>query len=133
MSGVDLSHANLQGVNFESANLTNAKLNHSILRCSNMTKANLTNTVLIGANLCGVDLQQAHLEGTKLKSIVSDRHTQLTSDNSNANHNLPVAVKQIVLESNITAPTPEQLQQTRKNRWSPLIIVIMALIAERAI
>lgn len=82
LSGADLSNANLQGVDFEEANLTNAKLSNAILRRSNLNNANLTNTDLVGANVCGVDLDRANLKGAKLKSVISDRHTQLSTVSS---------------------------------------------------
>ncbi|MEO1672120.1 MAG: pentapeptide repeat-containing protein [Cyanobacteria bacterium J06631_2] len=101
LSGVDLSNANLQGVDFEEANLTNAKLNNAILRRSNLNNANLTNTDLMGANVCGVDLDQANLKGAKLKSVISDRHTQLSLRGNSHKTNL------MVKERPATKATPE--------------------------
>lgn len=93
LSGVDLSNANLQGVNFEEANLTNANLSNSILRQSNLDGANLTNTNLGGANICGVDLDRANLTKTKLKAVVGDRDTHIPTLVKKAKTNVAVQEK----------------------------------------
>jgi len=109
LSGVDLSNANLQGVDFEEANLTNAKLNNAILRHSNLTNANLTNTNLVGANVCGVDLDRANLKGARLKSVISDRHTQMSGI---ADSKTNLMVKERPLEP-VKTPTPESESPTK--------------------
>lgn len=118
LSGVDLSNANLQGVNFEGANLTNAKLSNSILRRSNLNNANLTNTDLVGANVCGVDLAQANLKGTKLKSVITDRHTQLSAVNNNHSkiNKTNVAVKERPLDETKIIPTLPDSTEIQTNQ-----------------
>jgi uncharacterized protein YjbI with pentapeptide repeats len=103
LSGTDLSNANLQGVNFEEANLANAKLSNAILRHSNLTNANLTNSDLVGANVCGVDFDQANLKGARLKSVISDRHTKLSTA-SNQKTSLMVKERPIVETNTIIQP-----------------------------
>ncbi len=133
LSGADLSNANLQGVNFEEANLTNAKLNHAILSHSNLNRANLTNTELVGANICGVDLNQANLKGAKLKSVISDRRTQL-ADAASAKTSLmvkerPTAIEAVAATSATTTISSNQsnLTKSSKNKNNNLIIGILLL------
>ncbi len=134
LSGADLSHANLQGVNFEEANLTNANLSHAILSRSNLERANLTNTALIGANICGVDLERANLKGTKLKSVISDRHTQLPAAIKSANTNLVVIEKPEAQLQSVTIPAAETIpninksQAQRKNRFNNNITEVLLLL-----
>lgn len=129
LSGVDLSDANLQGVNFESANLTNAKLNHAILRRSNLTNANLTNTDLVGANICGVDLQVANLKGTKLKSVISDRHTQLATSNTSLMVKERPVAKTTAKMSPTPIKTPTAQAKSSKNLVAVSLLTFFTILA----
>ena len=137
LSGADLSNANLQGVDFEEANLTNAKLSNAILRHSNLTNANLTNTDLVGANVCGVDLDRANLKGAKLKSIISDRRTQLSA-NPSRKSNLMVKERPAKpvekTESQFLSETqqnkdPENKPTKNKNKFGIFLLGILATLA----
>jgi hypothetical protein len=74
----------------------------------------LTNSDLVGANLCGVDLDRANLKGARLKSVVSDRRTKLstvTGHKTNSNTNLMVKERPIVESETIAhSATPTKIQ-----------------------
>ncbi|MEM6613800.1 MAG: pentapeptide repeat-containing protein, partial [Cyanobacteria bacterium P01_C01_bin.72] len=136
LCGVDIIIANLQGVDFEDANLTKAKINNAIIRHSNLNNANLTNTNLIGANICGVDLDRANLKGAKLKSVVSDRHTQLSLKENSSKTNLMVKERPTVkvIPEDSTKIQHNQEQQTQaiasaanKQKSAPNILRILLL------
>jgi uncharacterized protein YjbI with pentapeptide repeats len=93
--------------------LTNVKLSNSILRHGNLTKANLTNSDLVGANVCGVDLEQANLKGTKLKSIVSDRHTKLSTLNNHQTNSMVTAKPVVESETIARSLTPTKIQHNQ--------------------
>lgn len=63
LAGVELEKANLTGVNFYFANLTSAWLVDAKLINTNLTAADLTNANLYDANLAGADLGTADLTG----------------------------------------------------------------------
>jgi len=143
LSGADLSNANLQGVDFEEANLTNAKLSNAILRRSNLTNANLTNTDLVGANVCGVDLDRANLKGAKLKSMISDRYTQLSATSGSKTNlmvkekpaleptNTPILESPTKIQSPLTTQDkdPKMSKKSTKNWWNIFWLGIIATFA----
>jgi len=61
LTGIDLSHADLQGCTFAKADLRDAKLIGAHLRNANLAGANLS-----GADLSGCDLRGANLDGAQL-------------------------------------------------------------------
>ncbi len=83
LSQIDLSGADLRGINFcwtslcnakfigadlREANLTSANLSNADLRGANLTKATLTNTYFVAANLNGANLSAAYLKDANLSS-----------------------------------------------------------------
>ena len=135
LSGVDLSNANLQGVNFEEANLTNANLSNSILLYGNFDRANLTNTDLMGANIGSIDLSSSTLQGTKLKATKRDHHTQLPITVKFSKTNLMVREKpEVHLESNTIIQPPIQQTPQQKQKWGNFIwILLLGIISIGAV
>jgi uncharacterized protein YjbI with pentapeptide repeats len=139
LSGVDLSNANLQGVDFEEANLTNANLSNSILLHSNLNRANLTNTDLVGANLGSIDLSNSTLEGTKLKAIKRDRdqrertsrNTLLPAEGKSSNTSLLVRERpQVEVASETSLPAaPEENIEPKPKSGNSLAIAILGIMA----
>ena len=69
LSNVDLTDADLTGVNLRYANLTNADLRYIDLRYANLSNANLININLRYANLRYVDLINADLTDANLTGV----------------------------------------------------------------
>jgi len=70
--GIDLSHANLNGVQLNGANLKEVNLSGATLQGADLQYANLTKTLAIGADFTG-----AYLTGACLESWNIDSTTQL--------------------------------------------------------
>ena len=66
LRGVDLSEANLRGVNLSFVDLRGAHLSGADLRGVDLIGADLRSAYLIGAYLSGADLRSAHLSGADL-------------------------------------------------------------------
>ena len=64
---VDLSTADLRGINLQSANLKNAILREAKLQFVNFNKANLEGAILDKAKMQETNLQSANLSGASLK------------------------------------------------------------------
>jgi hypothetical protein len=72
LTGINLSDANCQVVNFENVNLSKANLKRTVFRTANLSGANLsgadlTEASLLEANLSNANLSGANLERTNLK------------------------------------------------------------------
>ena len=87
LSNVDLTDADLTGVNLRYANLTNANLRYIDLRYANLSNANLININLRYANLRYVDLTNADLRCANLTGIDLTNADLNNADLTNANLN----------------------------------------------
>lgn len=72
LAGVNLSYANLEGVILTAANLENANLNFANLSEAILSAASLNQANLMGANLQRANLYLANLEGAILSNTLLD-------------------------------------------------------------
>ena len=82
---IDLSNANLTGINLSNVDLTDADLTGVNLRYANLRYADLNNADLTDANLTGVDLTNADLRCANLTGIDLTNADLNNADLSNAN------------------------------------------------
>ena len=77
---IDLSNANLTGINLSNVDLTDADLTgvdltNADLRCANLTGIDLTNADLNNADLTNANLNNANLSNANLTNIKTNYHT----------------------------------------------------------
>lgn len=68
LNGVNLTKAPLAGANLSDANLTNAKLSYAELTNADLSKAQLRDAVFVGANLAKAQLRMAQIDGTNFET-----------------------------------------------------------------
>lgn len=73
LAGIDLSGANLEGVDFSRADLDGANLRGANLKNANLQSASLRQANLEGADLSNARLHKADLEGARLSGATLDR------------------------------------------------------------
>jgi uncharacterized protein YjbI with pentapeptide repeats len=70
LSGLNFGNANFEGANLTETDLTGADLSGANLRYADLVNASLSNTKLCGANLSDADLSEAFLGGTDLENAI---------------------------------------------------------------